>query len=141
MKKNTSGTRRGKLGAALLSAGMIVLALTLLVMSLLTGCTKDVFADAHVWDQRQLLMDDDDALVLTVFDLGELAYFPFVHNVPRVTAIGIQAAEHIHQRGFTGAVFTDQGMDAAPLDDEAHVVQSFDAGEFLCDPAHFKNIV
>ena len=41
MKKNTSGTRRGKLGAALLSAGMIVLALTLLVMSLLTGCTKD----------------------------------------------------------------------------------------------------
>ena len=41
MKKNTTGTRRGKVGAVLLSALMIVLAMTLLVMSLLTGCAKD----------------------------------------------------------------------------------------------------
>ena len=41
MYKKTSGTRRWKAGAALFSALMLVLSLTLLTVSLLTGCTKD----------------------------------------------------------------------------------------------------
>ena len=41
MYKKTFGTRRWKAGAALFSALMLVLSLTLLTVSLLTGCTKD----------------------------------------------------------------------------------------------------
>ena len=53
---------------------------------------EHVLGNAHVGDQRQFLMDDDDAFALAVFDVGELAYFAFVYNVSFVGAVGPQAA-------------------------------------------------
>ena len=111
------------------------------VLFALLVAQEHIFADAHVGHQSQLLMDDDDAFALAVLDVGELAYFSLVYNISRIAAVGIQTAEHVHQRGFAGAVLTHQRVDAALFDDEVDVVEGLDAGKLLGDPPHFQNIV
>ena len=101
---------------------------------------EHVLADRHIRDERQLLVDDNDAFFFAVFDLGELAYLTLVYDVSAVAAVGIPAAEHVHQRGFPGAVFADQGVDTALLYGKVDVVKRLDAGEFLGDPPHFQNV-
>ena len=102
---------------------------------------EHVFPDAHIGHQRQLLVDDDDAFFFAVLDFGELAYFSVVYDVSAVAAVGIPAAEHVHQRGLSRAVFADQGVDAAPLHGKVDVVKGLDPREFLGDPPHFQNVV
>ena len=58
-------------------------------------------------------MDDDNAAALAVLDLVELAPLPLVDDLPLVAAIGIDAAQDVHQRGFPRAVLADQRMDLA----------------------------
>ena len=53
----------------------------------------------------------------------------------------IHAEEHAHQRGFTGAVFTQQGIYLAPFDLDGHIVVGDDAGKPFGDMAHFHNVV
>ena len=102
---------------------------------------EHVLADAHIGDQRKLLVDDDDAFVLTVLDLVELTDLAFVDDIAFVGTVRPKAAEDLHQGGFASAVFTDQGVDAAAFHGEIHVVQGSCSGELLCDPSHFQNII
>ena len=99
---------------------------------------EHILTDAHVGHECQLLMNDDDAFSFAVLNVGELAYFSLVYDVPRITAIGIPAAEYIHQRRLPRAIFAYQGMDAALLDDEVYVVKRLDARECFCYRAHFQ---
>ena len=84
-------------------------------------------------------MNDDDTQTFAVFDFGEFTYFAVVNDITGVGTIGINAAENLHQRGFTCAVLTDQCVDGATLYHQVHVIQRFDAGEFLGDIFHFED--
>ena len=99
---------------------------------------EHIFTDRHIGDQRKFLMNDDDALLFTVFQGMKTAFLTVVKNISRIASVGIPAAQHVHQRGFPRTVFSNQCMDAASLNDEIYVVKSFDTGEFLGDPSHFQ---
>ena len=51
---------------------------------------------------------------------------------------GIDAEEAFHQRGFTGAIFTHQGMDSAPFHRQGDVIQGLDAGECFGNVRHLE---
>ena len=102
---------------------------------------EHILADRQLGDQRQFLMDDDDALLLAVLQRLKLADFTVIDDVAGVASVGIDAAENIHQGGFTRAVLTDQSVDLSPLHFDINIVQGLDAREFLCDVFHHKNMI
>ncbi len=54
----------------------------------------------------------------------------------------LQTEEHLHERGFTGAVFTHQRVDLAPSEVEVHTLIGRDAvGIHLGDPFHLDDEV
>ncbi len=85
-------------------------------------------------------MDNDDATFFTVFYGLELAHFAVVHDVSRVRAIGVNAAQDIHQRGLARAVLTYKGVDFSFLHLKVHVVKRLYAGERLGYVPHFQQI-
>ena len=85
-------------------------------------------------------MDDDDALLFTVRDLGKLAHFAFIDDVSGVAAIGINAAQHVHKGRLSCAVLADQRVDRPLLHLQIHVVQGPDSGKQLGDISHFQNV-
>ena len=97
-----------------------------------------VLADGHLGHQRQLLVDDDDAQLLGILDVRELADLPVVDDVALVGAVGIDAAEDVHQRGFARAVLAHQCVNLTFLHLEVDVVQGLYAREGLGDVLHFQ---
>ena len=69
---------------------------------------KDVFADSHFPDQRQLLIDNCDARLLGVAHAAKLLHAAFDEDLAAILRVRIDAAENFHQRRLAGAVFTDQ---------------------------------
>ena len=51
----------------------------------------------------------------------------------------ISPAQDFHERGFAGAVLTEEDMNFAAPQLEINVVQSHDAGKRLPDVTHFQN--
>ena len=100
---------------------------------------EHVLPDGQQGDQGQLLVDDDDALGLAVLLGPELAQLALVVDLAGVAADGVGAREHVHQRGFAGAVFADQCVDLPGFHLQVHVVQSLDAGKFLGNGLHLQN--
>ena len=101
---------------------------------------EHVLADGHVGHQGQLLVDDDDALGLAVRDLGELADLALVDDVAGIAAVGVDAAEDVHEGGLARAVLSHQGVDGPLLHLQIHVVQCPDAREQLGDIPHFQDV-
>ena len=97
-----------------------------------------VLTDGHLRNQRQLLVDDDDAQLLGILDVRELADLAVVDDVALVGAVGVDAAEHVHQRGLARAVFAHQRVDLALLHLEVDVVEGFHTWEGLGDVFHFQ---
>ena len=53
----------------------------------------------------------------------------------------LQTEEHLHERGFAGAVFAHQRVDLALADEQIHILVGSDAvGIHLGDPLHLDNI-
>ena len=52
----------------------------------------------------------------------------------------IQTEQHAHQRGFTGAVFTQECVDLALAQLEGDIVVCDDSGETLGDIEHFNRV-
>ena len=102
---------------------------------------EHILCNGHLGHQGKLLMDDDNALGFAVLDFGEFADLSIVDNVAGIGAVGINTAEDLHQRGFTGAVLTDQRVDGAALHHQVHVVKGLDTGKLLGDVFHFQNNV
>ena len=84
---------------------------------------KHVLGDRQLRRERQFLVDDDDADVLAVGDPAEPPLLALVDDLAFVRAVGIDAAEHLHQRRFAGAVLAADRVDFAFLDREIDVVQ------------------
>jgi len=52
---------------------------------------------------------------------------------------GLRAGENFQKRGFAGAVFAEQCVNFAALNDELNAVQGLDARELLVDVANLEN--
>ena len=102
---------------------------------------EDVFGDRQKRHERQFLVDDDDAQMLAVGDRGEVANFIVVVNFAVIGSGGIDTAQHLHQRRFSGAVFADQCVNFTFANLEVDVVQGLYARKRLGDAPHFKNDV
>ena len=110
---------------------------------------EHVFSNGQQRDQGQFLVNNDDAhrlAVLLVLELTELSVIVDfagvaarrIGDLARVAARRVGPGEHVHQCGFSRAVFPDQRVDLAFLHLQVHVVQRFHAGELLGDGAHFQ---
>ena len=102
---------------------------------------KHVFSNAQVRNQRQFLVDDNDAYTLAIFDVFKPAFVVLIDNIASIGAIGIDTAENIHQRGLASAVFATEGMDLAFRHLNVHVVQRLNAGELFGDILHFEDCI
>ena len=80
---------------------------------------EDVLGDRELRDERQLLVDDDDALVLAVADAVEAALLALVEELAVVRAVRVDARHDLHQGRLAGPVLADQGVDLARADGEA----------------------
>jgi hypothetical protein len=57
-----------------------------------------------------------------------------------LTFVGrLHSGEQTHQRGFAGAVFTQQDVDLAAMKLEGHLIESHDSGEALGDAAQCRH--
>jgi hypothetical protein len=87
-------------------------------------------------DEREVLENDGDAEFARrgrIFDGDRLAV---AEKRAAVGAVG--AAQDFHQGRFAGAVLADQHMHFTGANFERNVVERFDAGEFLRNPAQFE---
>ena len=99
---------------------------------------EDILGDREQRDQRQLLMNDDDAERLGIVDVAEVPLLAVIDDAAVIAAVRIDAAQHLHQGRLAGAVLAHQGMDLALPDGEIDVVQRLHAGEGFADAAHFE---
>ena len=56
-----------------------------------------IFADCHLRNQRQLLMNDDNTQLFGIFDIGKLTDLTVVNNVPLICPVGVNPAQNVHQ--------------------------------------------
>ncbi len=98
---------------------------------------EDIFGHALRWHQHKMLVDHADAGFNGVARGVEL----HLNAVDKHTAgiLTIEAGEDIHQRAFTGAIFSQQGVDFTPIQDKIDVIIGEHAGKALHNPAHFYN--
>src|ERR1700682_1766400 len=83
-------------------------------------------------------MNDDNAERLGICDVAEVPLLPVINDSAVIVALGIDAAQHLHQRRLAGAILAHQGMDLTLPDGEIDVVQRLHAGEGFADSAHFE---
>ena len=98
----------------------------------------DVVEHGEHVDELEVLVHHADAErggIIGVVDLDGLAVFA---DLARLRLV--QAEEHAHERGFAGAVFTEQGVDLALFELQGDVVVGLDARELLGDVKHFDHI-
>ena len=92
---------------------------------------EDVFGHRHFRHQRLLLVNQDDAALLGALGVIENLLFALEQDL---TAIGfVLAGQHFHQRGFTGTVLAEQGMNLTCPNIEADLVERDHPREFLGD--------
>src|SRR4030095_14221086 len=82
---------------------------------------------------------DDDAERFGIIDVAKAPLLTVEENAAFIVAVGIDAAQNLHQGRLAGAVLADQRMDLPRLHREVHVAQGLDAGKALAYAAHFKN--
>ena len=83
-------------------------------------------------------MNDYNAFPLAVIDMAELTHFPVIDDIPLIASIGINTAEHIHQRGLPCTIFPYQGMDFPLVHPQVHIIKSLHARKYLGDIFHFQ---
>ena len=95
---------------------------------------KDVFGDRQQRHQRQFLVDDDDAEMFAVGDAREAALLALEMDLAVIGAVRIDAAQHLHQRRFAGAVFADNAWISPARDRRLTLSSAFTPGNVLVMP-------
>jgi hypothetical protein len=72
---------------------------------------EDVLRDRHQRNERQFLMDDDDAELLGIVDVAEAPLLAPEADLALVGTVRIDPAEHLHQGRLASAVLADEGVD------------------------------
>ena len=102
------------------------------------GAEDNVVEHGEHVDELEVLVHHADAErggIIGIVDLDGLAVFA---DLARLRLV--QAEEHAHERGFSGAVFTEQGVDLALFELQGDVVVGLNTGELLGDVKHFDHI-
>ena len=95
---------------------------------------KDVLGDGQVAHHVQLLVNDDDAGRLGLAGVVEFHLAALVGDGAGV--LGVDARQHLHQRGLARAVFAHQRVHLTLADFEIDVVQGVHTRERLIDALH-----
>ncbi|MNO65827.1 hypothetical protein D3C76_565970 [compost metagenome] len=98
---------------------------------------EDVGGNGELRQQVQLLVDDADPLILGVAGTLEVHRLAAIADAARIGLI--DAGQHLHQGGFAGAIFTEQGHHLARIDSQTCFVEGADTGEGLDDPGELQN--
>ena len=101
---------------------------------------EDVLGNRKVGAQRQLLVDDHDALGFAVPDVAERHRLALEDNVALVAAVRVDPAQHVHEGGLAGAVLPANRVDLAAPHGEGDVLKRFDSGEGLRYRPHFQDV-
>src|SRR5216683_674830 len=99
---------------------------------------KDIFGNAQLLNQRQFLIDDGDARLLSLANICKAPFGALEHDFATVLRMGIDTGENLHQRRFARPVFANQRMNLALVEVKAHPVQGFNARESLRNALHLK---
>ena len=94
-------------------------------------CGKDIH-------QFEVLMDHADAAVKGVFGRCDGDGISADQNLSFIGEIN--SGQHVHQGGFTAAVFTQQGQNLTPFDVQRDIVVGNDFAEALGDVFHLDGI-
>ena len=96
---------------------------------------KDVFRDAQVRNQVQLLVNDGNAGLLGLARIGKPHLPALEQNPPLV--LGVHARQNLHQRGLAGPVLPDDGIHLAAFQHQVDCVEGDDARkpfrDIFCD--------
>ena len=76
---------------------------------------EEVLGDRQQRDERELLVDDDDAGALGVADVVELHLLALEEDLAAVGAVRVDPGEHLHQGRLPGAVLAADAVDLAAL--------------------------
>ena len=95
---------------------------------------EDVLGDRQQRHQRQLLVDDDDAERSLSAMPRKARSSPSKTDLALVGAVRIDAAQHLHQRRFAGAVLADQRVDLAAPHRRLTLSSAFTPGNVLVMP-------
>ena len=98
---------------------------------------EDVLRNGQVVHHVQLLVNDDDARLLSLLGTMEFDFLAFIGDGSRI--LGVDAREHLHQRGLAGAVLAHQRMHFALANLQIDVIQRVHAREGFVNPFHRQN--
>ncbi len=100
---------------------------------------EDVLGDRQQRNQRQFLVDDDDAGVFRVADGGELALGALEEDLPVIAAVGIDAGQHLHQGGLASPFSPTTAWISPGMTERLTSVSAFTPGNVLVMPRIFQN--
>ena len=89
---------------------------------------EHIFSDGQLWDQCQLLMDDDDTLLLAVLQSLKLAFLTVIDDVAGIASEGIDAAQHVHQSDLPAPFSPTRAWISPALHFQIDVIQCLDTG-------------
>ena len=95
---------------------------------------KNILRDGQMAHHVQLLVNNDDPGLLRFPGVVEFHLLSLEGDGSGVLCIN--AGEHLHQGGFSGAIFAHQGMDFPGANLEIDINQRVNAGKALVDPFH-----
>ena len=98
---------------------------------------EDVLRNGQVVHHVQLLVNDDDARLLGLLRAVELNFLALVGDGAGI--LGVDAREHLHQRGLAGAVLAHQRVYFAPANLQIDVIQRVHAREGFVNSFHRQN--
>jgi len=98
---------------------------------------EDVLGDRQLLDQVQLLVDDGDALELSVPGSLDLEGLALEHDLSLGPGIG--PAQDLHERGLARSVLSHEGHDLTGKRAEIDAVQGADPRELLGDSPHLED--
>ncbi len=93
---------------------------------------EDVFRNRQLRDQVQLLMDNADARFLRV--LRPVERHLFTEKILAAGVFLVDAGQHFHHGGLTGAVFSHQRHHLAGIDAEGSAGKRLHAGKGFINP-------
>ncbi len=97
---------------------------------------KQVFSYRKMREEVEFLIDDADSKLLGIAGVRDRYGFSSYLNLSAIHLV--HPGEDFHQRGFSCAVFSQEGMDFPGAKVKVHVIQCMDSRKGLIDILHYQ---